>query len=91
MGDEVVVNDYPFQLAALRQTGFVAIRTPDGTINAGKDIGTNAPALLVTLMEQKLVSSGYSGLTKVKLKDVDYQLDGYRNFYAKAMFDGTIQ
>ena len=46
----------------------------------------NAPALLVTLTEQKLLSRGGQGVVKVKLKDMDYS-EGYWKYYAKKLLE----
>ena len=88
MGDDFVVNDYPFQVAAMRKEK--EEKYPDGwnksKKKAGKTIGQNAPATLVSLLDQKLKARGYEGVTKVKLKDVDYTAKAYRETYAKQMY-----
>lgn len=87
IGSEVIINDYPFQQAAMRK------QFPEGEekdengcfkkkAKAGKIIGENAPAMIVTILDNKLKGRGYQGVTKKKLKDVDYLKDGYRKFYA---------
>lgn len=92
LGDEVIVNDYPFQYAAMRKKEDEVSKSgrPLSKKKAGKQIGQNAPATLVALIDQKLKSKGYCGVEKIKLKDVDYNTPGYRDYYAKAMYDNTL-
>lgn len=89
LGCEIVVNDYPFQYAAMRkkEDEFSESGKPLSKKKAGKAIGQNAPATLVMLLDQKLKSQGYDGVTKVKLSDIDYSEAGYRDFYAKEFYE----
>lgn len=86
-GDEIVVNDYAFQSAAMRKkvkneaTGEVEKHK-----KAGKAIGENAPATLVMLIESKLKAKAGNGITRVKL-DVDFEKEKYREFYAKELLN----
>ena len=88
MGDEFVVNDYPFQLAAMRKQEDE--KYPDGRNKskkkAGKIIGQNAPATLVALLDQKLKSRGYNGINKIKLKNIDYHTENYREHLASQLY-----
>jgi purine nucleoside permease len=52
---------------------------------AGYSVGHNAPAMLVTLIDTKLVSAGYAGVEKAKIKDLEKE-DGYRKRYAREMY-----
>ena len=86
-GNNIVVNDYPFQWAAMRKKEDELTKkgTPASKKKAGKVIGQNAPATLVTMIDNKLVSAGYAGVTKIKLKDVDTSEAGYRKYYAREL------
>lgn len=90
LGNDIVVNDYPFQVAAMREKFAegeenMASGLPKKKKKAGKAVGENAPAAFVTALDQKLKAAGYAGVTKVKLSDVDYEADGYRQFYAEQL------
>jgi hypothetical protein len=94
-GDRVVVNDYPFQWAAMRkqfEEGDEVTESgrPKKKRKKGSEIGHNAPAILVTLMDAKLKAAGYQGVEKVKLKDMDYSA-GYRQYYAAKLYEGRIE
>lgn len=91
-GDTIIINDYPFEYMH-RKKAF-----PEGEESKSNgspkkkkrdtaaNIQMNAPALLVTLTEQKLLSRGGQGVVKVKLKDMDYS-EGYRKYYAKKLLE----
>lgn len=90
-GDQIVVNDYPFQYAAMRRKfeegeELTESGRPKKKKKKGAEIGHNTPATLVMLMDQKLKSAGYQGVEKVKLKDMDYSA-GYRQYYAKMLYE----
>lgn len=94
-GDHIVVNDYPFQWAAMRkqyEEGDEVTESgrPKKKRKKGSEIGHNAPAILVTLMDAKLKAAGYQGVEKVKLKDMDYSA-GYRQYYATKLYEGRIE
>lgn len=95
LGDQFFVNDYPFQYASERlKFSEEDEKTESGKFKKkskkGKDIGKNAPATLITLLDQKIASRGKetSSLTKIKLKNIDYS-EGYRKFYAKKVLDNS--
>lgn len=87
LGNDIVVNDYPFQAAAMRkkEDKMKANGTPASKKKAGKRIGENAPATIVSIIDQKLKSNGYDGITKKKLK-VDQSITDYREFYSAKLF-----
>ncbi|MCR5670677.1 MAG: hypothetical protein K6G10_06695 [Butyrivibrio sp.] len=90
MGSDIIINDYPFQAAAMRKKFKEGEEKDDKgrfkkKAKAGKAIGENAPAMIVTILDNKLKARGYQGVTKKKLENVDYQKDGYRKFYASEM------
>ena len=92
LGDTFYVNDYPFQYAAERKKFSEGEEKDENgrfkkKSKAGKAIKNNAPATLVSLIEQKVATRGgeSSSFTKIKLKDVDYNTEGYREYYAKAL------
>lgn len=95
LGDHIVVNDYPFQAAAMR------VEYPEGEEltesgkpkkkrRRGKEVGKNAPSSLVMLIDSKLKAAGYQGVETVKLKDIDFK-EGYRQYYAKKMYEGDYE
>lgn len=86
-GSEIIVNDYPFQAAAMRKKKdeITEKGTPASKAKAGKLIGENAPADIVLMIDTKLKGSGYQGVQKEKLTNLDYQKDKYREFYANEM------
>lgn len=88
-GNNIVINDYPFQYAAMRKKDdeLTSSGKPASKKKAGKAIGTNSPATVVNLIDSKLVSKGYPGVTKVKLKDIDTKTEGYRKYYAKLLME----
>jgi hypothetical protein len=83
-GNMIAVNDYPFQYAAMRKKEIE--NENDKKKKAGYAVGHNAPAMLVTLIDTKLSSANYGGVTKIKLKDVDKSEDDYRQRYAREMY-----
>ncbi len=91
MGGEIMINDYPFQAAAMRKK-FKEGEEKDEKgrfkkkAKAGKAIGENAPAMIVTVLDNKLKARGYKGVIKKKLSNVDYQMEDYRKFYALEMY-----
>lgn len=87
IGSDITVNDYPFQAAAMRkkEDQLTDKGTPASKKKAGKAISENAPATIVTVIDNKLKSRGYAGVTKKKLK-VDYKLENYRHFYANQLY-----
>lgn len=91
LGADICINDYPFQVAAMRK------KFPEGEEldekgkpkkkkKAGKKIGENAPAMIVTILDNKLKGRGYAGVKKIKLKDVDYQMSDYRSHYSNELY-----
>ena len=83
-GDTFIVNDYPFQYAAMKKKEINKITGQDKKRKkAGAAIGNNAPATLVTLIESK---SGIN-VNKIELKDIDYSLENYKEYYAKKMLE----
>ena len=84
-GEQFVVNDYSFSAAAMRKK----VEKEDGEIEkhkkAGKDVGENAPAMLLALFDRKLQTRTGNALKKVKLSDVDFHTEGYRKYYAKEL------
>lgn len=90
-GDEIIVNDYNFQAAAMRRKFEEGDeRTESGRYKkkkkAGATIGKNAPAMLVTIIDNKLKAAGYDGVEKKKLSDMDFS-EGYRQYYARMMYE----
>jgi hypothetical protein len=83
-GNRIVVNDYPFQWAAMRKKE--TENENDKKKKAGYSIGHNAPAILVTLIDTKLVSAGYVGVEKTKIKNLEKE-GAYRERYARQMFE----
>ena len=90
-GCEVCINDYPFQFAAMKkkfQEG--EEKNENGRYKkkakAGKTIGNNGPAMIVTILDNKLKNNGFSGVKKVKLKDVDYTRPEYRKVSAAELY-----
>lgn len=82
-GNHVMVNDYPFQVAAMRKKE--TENENDKKKKAGYSVGHNAPGTLIMLIDQKLASAGYTGVEKVKIKDLE-KSDSYRERYAKEMY-----
>lgn len=86
-GDTFVVNDYPFQYAAMRKKVFNENSGQDEKRKkAGSAVGNNAPATLVSLIKTK---SGIS-VNEIKLKDVDYSLENYKDYYAKKLLEQIL-
>ena len=95
LGDEIVVNDYPFQYAAERRKFPEGEdKTPSGRNKKkrkkGVEVGHNAPGMLIALIDRKLKSAGYQGVEKIKLKDIEYNTPGYRHYYAMQFYDKTV-
>ncbi len=93
-GDEIVINDYPFQYAAMRKEFEEGEEKTESGQNkskkkAGKTIGYNAPATLVALMQQKLSAHPNGKIQKIALTltKEDYQAEGYRKVLAKQMYE----
>ena len=90
MGSDIIINDYPFQAAAMRKK-FEEGHEKDEKgrhkkrSKAGKAIGENAPAMIVSILDTKLKGRGYAGVTKKKLTNVDYSKEEYRKFYASEL------
>ena len=88
IGNNISVNDYPFQWAAQRKketeynekTG-----VPLSKAKAGKKIAENAPASVIETLNKKLKARGYCEVQKVKL-DVDKSITDYRSFYANELY-----
>lgn len=90
-GSNVCINDYPFQAAAMRKQFKEGEEIdekgrPKKKKKAGKTIGENAPAMIVTILDNKLKGRGYQGVKKVKLSNIDYKMDDYRSFYASELY-----
>ncbi len=51
---------------------------------AGGKIRDNAPAMLISILDRKLVSAGYVGTTRKTIK-VDKSIKDYRTHYAKEL------
>ena len=91
LGADICINDYPFQVAAMRKKfpegeEFDEKGKPKKKKKAGKKIGENAPAMIVTILDNKLKGRGYAGVKKVKLKDIDYQMSDYRSHYSNELY-----
>lgn len=86
-GDNIVINEYPFKYAMQRKAEEELTKkgTPKSKKKAGKTIQQSAPATLVAILETKLASKGCSGLTKVKLEEVDTKKEDYRMYYARLL------
>lgn len=76
LGNDIRVNDYSFSLAAMRSKEDVMKPngTPASKKRGGKNIGENAPAMLVDMIEQKLKNYGID-IVRIKLTDVPAFLD----------------
>jgi hypothetical protein len=82
-GNMIMVNDYPFQAAAMRKKE--TENENDKKKKAGYSVGHNAPATLVMLLDTKLSSANFAGVEKTKIKDLQKD-DGYRERYAREMY-----
>ena len=90
-GNEIVVNDYAFQAAAMRKQ--IKNETTGETERhkkAGKAIGENAPATLVALLENKLKTKTGNAIMRIKLEEVDYTKENYREFYAQELLNQIL-
>lgn len=90
MGSDIIINDYPFQAAAMRKTFEEGDEKDEKgrykkRSKAGKAIGENSPAMIVSILDTKLKGRGYAGVTKKKLTNVDYSKEEYRKFYASEL------
>jgi hypothetical protein len=85
-GNDITINDFPFQWAAMRKKEDEKTETGANASKSkkGYDEGHNAPALLVTLIDTKLKSAGHEGVTKVKIENIEKD-EGYRRKYAKQL------
>lgn len=86
-GNEFIVNNYLFQYAAMRKKVFNEnTGQEEKRKKAGAAVGNNAPATLVSLIEAK---SGIH-VVEVDLKDVDYSLQNYREYYARKLLEQIL-
>jgi hypothetical protein len=83
-GNMIMVNDYPFQAAAMRKKE--TENENEKKSKAGYSVGHNAPAMLVTLIETKLASADSGTVVKLKIKDIDRSENDYRQRYAREMY-----
>lgn len=85
-GNDFIVNDYSFKYAAMRKK---VVNESIGQIEkhkkAGDKVGNNAPSTLITLIDNKLKAKTGIGINKIKLKDIDYSMENYREYYANAL------
>ena len=83
-GNVFAVNDYPFQYAAMRKKMFNEnTGQEEKRKRAGATIGNNAPATLIGLINAK---NGIC-VNEVKLENIDYSLENYREYYAKKLLE----
>lgn len=85
-GPDIIVNKVDFKKIQRRKSGEPKKKdgSPSSKAMAGETIRDNAPAMLIEILNRKLISAGYEGVTKVKL-DVDKTMKGYRTYYAKEL------
>jgi hypothetical protein len=90
MGSDIIINDYPFQAAAMRKKYEEGEEKNEkgrfkNKAKAGKAIGENAPAMIVTILDTKLKGRGFAGVVKKKITNIDYSKEDYRKFYASEL------
>ncbi|WP_022754058.1 hypothetical protein [Butyrivibrio fibrisolvens] len=90
MGSDIIINDYPFQAAAMRKKYEEGEEKNEkgrfkNKAKAGKAIGENAPAMIVTVLDTKLKGRGFAGVVKKKITNIDYSKEDYRKFYASEL------
>ena len=87
LGNDIYINAFPFAEAAKRKTEdtLTAKGTPASKAKAGKAIGENAPAMLVTLLKNKLETNGEGRVTVIKI--VPDRKGDYRTKYAAIMLE----
>ena len=80
------MNKFDFKQAQRRKSGnpTKADGSPASKAMAGETIKNNAPSMLVTILNRKLVSAGFSEVKRVKL-EVDRNIKDYRSRYAKEL------
>lgn len=94
-GCDICINDYPFQVAAMRKKFKEGEELdekgrPKKKKKAGKAISENAPAMIVTILDNKLKNRGLQGVKKIKLSNIDYTKEHYREFYAAELYRTII-
>lgn len=78
-GDELHINDYSFAFAARRSDGeeFDENGKQKSKKRAGKNIGENAPAMLISMLEKNVIAAGGS-IKKYNLsEETDYETTRY--------------
>lgn len=87
LGDDFICNDYSFEYAQRRkkEDEFSDSGRQLSKKKGGAKIGHNAPATLLTMMDQALTAKGKEKIRRVKLGDIDRTEKGYKAFYAKEM------
>ena len=84
-GDELYVNDYDFKFAAMRKTEdeFHENGVPKSKKKKGVNVSNNAPALLLSIIDSRLVARGYQKIERIDLK----QFPEYEEIKKKSDFD----
>ena len=84
LGNDIYINEFPFADAAKRKTEdkLKADGTPASKAKAGKAIGENAPGVLVTLLRNKIESTGEGRVTELAIEAPKERRKGYREEYA---------
>ncbi len=91
-GSDITINDYPFQVAAMRKKLAEGEDKdekgrPIKKKKAGDAIGKLAPAEVVRILDQKLDAANLNKVNKVKLKNINKEMEDYRKFYAKELLN----
>ena len=89
LGDTFFINDYPFALSAQRkkETELKKDGTPKSKAKAGKAIGENAPAMLITLLTQKVAATYGPEPELIKMDAPDKAKKNYREDCARQLLD----
>ena len=89
MGDDIVVNDFPFELAKQRKKKDELTKkgTSKSKKKAGAIIQKTAPSALVTTMEAKLAAKENSKISKVKLENINKKEKNYRENCARLLVE----
>lgn len=85
-GHDITVNKVDFKKLQTRKKGNPVKKdgSPASKAMAGETIGDNAPAMLLSILDRKLLSAGYTGITKETI-EVDKTIKDYRAHYAKEL------
>lgn len=83
-GADITVNKFDFKGAQKRKGSDPkkADGSPASKAKAGDKIRDNAPAMLISILNRKLVSAGYGEIKKVPV-EIDKNIEDYRAYYAK--------